>query len=157
MKVVLLLTGKTDEAWIRDGIENYEKRISRYTRYESIVIPDIKNTSSMPPAKVKQKEGEKILSMLKNDDYVVLLDEHGRVYSTLEMASFLRNTMVSAKKRLVFIIGGAWGFHEDVINRADHLLSLSMLTFSHQLVRVIFTEQLYRVLSVNAGDPYHHE
>ena len=95
--------------------------------------------------------------MLKHDDYVVLLDEHGRLYTTLELASFLKTTMMTAKKRLVFVVGGAWGFHQSVMDRADHVLSLSKLTFSHQLVRLIFAEQLYRVLSVIAGDPYHHE
>ncbi|HUW91811.1 MAG TPA: 23S rRNA (pseudouridine(1915)-N(3))-methyltransferase RlmH [Bacteroidales bacterium] len=157
MKLVLLMTGKTDEPWLREGIAGYEKRIARYSRFESIILPDVKNTASMPAEKIKEKEGERILGALKADDYVVLLDEHGKAYTTLEMASFLSSSGMIAKKRVVFVIGGAWGFHESVRARADHKLSLSKLTFSHQLVRLLFAEQLYRVLSVIAGDPYHHE
>lgn len=157
MKLVLLMIGKTDEPWLREGISGYEKRITRYTRYESIVIPDIKKAGTMPAAIIREKEGEKILGALKPDDYVILLDEHGRSYTTLEMSSFLNSVMITSKKRVVFVIGGAWGFHESVSRRADHTLSLSKLTFSHQLVRLLFAEQLYRVLSVSAGDPYHHE
>ncbi|MCI0522736.1 MAG: 23S rRNA (pseudouridine(1915)-N(3))-methyltransferase RlmH [Bacteroidales bacterium] len=157
MKLVLLMTGKSDEAWIRDGVAEYEKRISRYNRFEIIILPDVKNPGNRSSAKVKEKEAEKILQALKADDYVVLLDERGKSYSTVELASFMRNTMLLAKKRLIFIIGGPWGFHESVSIRADHVLSLSKLTFSHQVVRLLFTEQLYRVLTVIAGDPYHHE
>lgn len=157
MKIVLLMIGKTDEAWLREGIAGYEKRIARYSRFESLILPDIKSSGTLPPALVKEKEGEKILGMLKPDDHVVLLDEHGKTYSTLELASFMTTLLVTSKKRLVFIVGGAWGFHDKVMARADHNLSLSRLTFSHQLVRLLFAEQLYRVLSVIAGDPYHHE
>lgn len=157
MKLVLLMTGKTDEPWLREGIAGYEKRIARYTRFESIILQDVKNAGSMPPEKIKEKEGERILGALKADDYVILLDERGKAYTTLELASFLGSTPVTTKKRVVFIIGGAWGFHESVYSKADHRLSLSKLTFSHQLVRLLFAEQLYRVLSVTAGDPYHHE
>lgn len=157
MKLVLLMTGKSDEAWIRDGVAEYEKRISRYNRFEIITLPDVKNPGNRSSAKVKEKEAEKILQALKADDYVVLLDERGKSYSTVELASFMRSTMQLAKKRLIFIIGGPWGFHESVTIRADHVLSLSKLTFSHQVVRLLFTEQLYRVLTVIAGDPYHHE
>jgi 23S rRNA (pseudouridine1915-N3)-methyltransferase len=151
------MIGKTDEPWLREGISGYEKRIARYTKYESIVIPDIKKAGTMPAAIIREKEAGKILGALKQDDYVILLDEHGRSYTTLEMASFLNSVMVLSKKRVVFVIGGAWGFHESISQRADHSLSLSKLTFSHQLVRLLFAEQLYRVLSVTAGDPYHHE
>ncbi len=157
MKLVLLLTGKTDQVWLRDGVAEYVKRISKYSRLEIITLADIKNTGAMPADRVKMKEAEKMLAVLKSDDLVVLLDEHGKSYSTLEMAGWLRMAMMMPKKRIVFVIGGPWGFDSSVTARADQTISLSRLTFSHQLVRLLFAEQLYRVLSVIAGDPYHHE
>ena len=157
MKLVLLMTGKTDEAWLRDGVAEYEKRITRYNRFEIVTLPDVKNPGNRSSAMVKEKEAERILQALKPDDYVIILDERGKSYSTVELASFMRNTMLLPKKRLVFIIGGPWGFNERVTSRADHVMSLSKLTFSHQVVRLLFTEQLYRVMTVIAGDPYHHE
>jgi 23S rRNA (pseudouridine1915-N3)-methyltransferase len=157
MKLILLMTGKSDEAWLREGVAEYEKRISRYSRFEMITLPDVRNPGNRSSARVKEKEAERIMAALKSDDYVVLLDEHGREYSTVELASYVRTTMLLPKKRMVFIIGGPWGFHESVKARADSMLSLSKLTFSHQVVRLLFAEQLYRVLSVIAGDPYHHE
>lgn len=157
MKLVLLMTGKTDQAWIREGVAEYEKRISRYVRFELITLPDVKNPGNRSAATVKEKEAEKMLSAFKSDDHVVLLDEHGKSYSTTALAAYIRCAMMLPKKRMVFVIGGPWGFHQSIRDRADHILSLSDLTFSHQVVRLLFAEQLYRVLSVMAGDPYHHE
>jgi 23S rRNA (pseudouridine1915-N3)-methyltransferase len=157
MKLVLLMTGKTDQAWLREGIAEYEKRISKYIRFEIVTLPDIKNPGNRAAEKVKEKEAEKMLAALKSDDHVVMLDEHGKSYSTVGLANYLKNSMRLPKKRIVFIIGGPWGFHQSIRERADHILSLSDLTFSHQVVRLLFAEQLYRVLSVIAGDPYHHE
>jgi len=157
MKLVLLMTGKTDQAWLREGVAEYEKRISKYIRFEMVTLPDIKNSGNRAAEKVKEKEAEKMLAALKSDDHVVLLDEHGKSYSTVGLANYLKNSMQLPKKRMVFIIGGPWGFHQSIRERADHILSLSDLTFSHQMVRLLFAEQLYRVLSVIAGDPYHHE
>jgi 23S rRNA (pseudouridine1915-N3)-methyltransferase len=157
MKLVLLMTGKTDQAWIREGVAEYEKRISKYTRFEQITLLDVKNPGNRSANKVKEKEAERMLSALRSDDHVVLLDEHGRSYSTTALAAYLRSALLLPKKRMVFVIGGPWGFHQSVRDRADHILSLSELTFSHQVVRLLFAEQLYRVLSVIAGDPYHHE
>lgn len=157
MKLVLLLTGKTDQAWIRDGVAEYDKRILKYARFEIVTLPDVKNPGNRSADRVISKEAEKMLSLLKSDDYVVLLDEHGRNFSTMEMAGWLRSTMMLPKKRIVFVVGGPWGFDPSVKARADQLISLSRLTFSHQVVRLLFAEQLYRVLSVIAGDPYHHE
>ena len=157
MKLVLLLTGKTDQAWIRDGVAEYEKRISKYGRLEIVTLPDVKNPGNRPADWVKSKEAEKILSFFRADDHVVLLDERGKGYSTLEMAEWLRKAMMLAAKRIVFVVGGPYGFDQKVTARSDHSVSLSRLTFSHQVVRLLFAEQLYRVLSVNAGDPYHHE
>ncbi|MDT8373050.1 MAG: 23S rRNA (pseudouridine(1915)-N(3))-methyltransferase RlmH [Bacteroidales bacterium] len=157
MKLVLLMTGKTDQAWIRDGVAEYGKRISRYSRFEIVTLPEVKKTGNSTVGRVKEKEAEKILSYLKSDDHAVLLDEHGKGYSTLEMAAWLQSAMMLPVKRIVFIIGGPWGFDPSVTARANHVISLSRLTFSHQVVRLLFAEQLYRILSVNAGDPYHHE
>ncbi len=157
MKLVLLMTGKTDQAWIRDGVAEYGKRISRYSRFEVVTLPEVKKTGNSTVGRVKEKEAEKILSYLKGDDHAVLLDEHGKGYSTLEMAAWLQSAMMLPSKRIVFIIGGPWGFDPSVSARANHVISLSRLTFSHQVVRLLFAEQLYRILSVNAGDPYHHE
>ncbi|MGE5348395.1 MAG: 23S rRNA (pseudouridine(1915)-N(3))-methyltransferase RlmH [Actinomycetota bacterium] len=157
MKMVLLLTGKTDQSWIRDGVAEYEKRISRYGRLEIITLPDVKNPGNRPADWVKAREAERILPQLRGDDHVVLLDERGGLYSTLEMADWMRKVLMLPVKRIVFVVGGPYGFDPAITARADHLLSLSRLTFSHQVVRLLFAEQLYRVLSVNAGDPYHHE
>jgi len=157
MKLVLLMTGKTDQAWIRDGVAEYEKRIFKYARFELVTLPDVKNPGNRSAATVKEKEAEKMLSAFKSDDHVVLLDEHGKSYSTTALAAYISGAMMLPKKRMVFVIGGPWGFHQSVRDRADHILSLSDLTFSHQVVRLLFAEQLYRVLSVIAGDPYHHE
>ena len=157
MKLVLLMTGKTDQAWIREGVAEYEKRISKYARFELITLPDVKNLGKRSASTVKEKEAEKMLSAFKSDDHVVLLDEHGKSYSTSALATYIRGAMMLPKKRMVFVIGGPWGFHQSVRDRADHIISLSDLTFSHQVVRLLFAEQLYRVLSVIAGDPYHHE
>jgi len=157
MKLALLLTGKTDKAWIREGVAEYEKRIARYSRFEIVTLPEVRNTGNKQADRVMEKEAEKILSHIRDDDHVVLLDEHGKEYNTLEFAAWMRQAMMLPKKRILFVIGGPWGFHPDVTARADHVISLSRLTFSHQVVRLLFAEQLYRVMSVNAGDPYHHE
>jgi 23S rRNA (pseudouridine1915-N3)-methyltransferase len=157
MKLVLLLTGKTDQAWIRDGVAEYGKRILKYARFEIVTLPDVRNPGNRSADRAMSKEAEKMLSFFRNDDHVVLLDEHGRSFSTMEMAGWLRSTVALPKKRIVFVVGGPWGFDPSVKARADQLISLSKLTFSHQMVRLLFAEQLYRVLSVIAGDPYHHE
>ncbi len=157
MKMVLLLTGKTDQSWIRDGVAEYEKRISKYGRLEIITLPDVKNPGNRPADWVKAREAERILPQLRGDDHVVLLDERGRLFSTLEMADWMKKALMLPVKRIVFVVGGPFGFDPAITARADQLLSLSRLTFSHQVVRLLFAEQLYRVLSVNAGDPYHHE
>lgn len=157
MKLTLLQTGKTDEAYIREGIAGYEKRLIKYSRYETVTLPDIRNAKNMPVLVIREKEAAKMLEVIKPDDLVILLDDKGKEFTTLQFASFLSEKMMSSKKRMLFIIGGAWGFHESIYARADYKVSLSKLTFSHQMVRLLFTEQLYRALTVIAGDPYHHE
>lgn len=157
MKVALLQTGKTTDKYIAEGVCIYSERIKKYSPFEILTVPDIRNTRNMPASEQKSKEGEKILQHLKEDDYIVILDERGKEFTTIEFSSFLGKTLMLPKKRIVFVIGGPWGVSESVLGKADLRLSLSKLTFSHQLVRLLFMEQLYRVFTVLRGDPYHHE
>jgi 23S rRNA (pseudouridine1915-N3)-methyltransferase len=157
MKITLLQTGKTNERFIEAGVDEYSGRIRKYAGFEMITIPDLKNTKNMPVAEQKLREGEKICKLLNSEDYVVLLDEKGKEVSTIEFSQKLEKIFMLPRKRVVFIIGGPYGFSAEVYERGDLKLSLSRLTFSHQLVRLLFAEQLYRVLSVLRGDPYHHE
>ena len=157
MKIALLQIGKTNERFISEGVDEYSGRIRKYAVFETITIPDLKNTKNMPVAEQKLKEGEKICKLIQSDDYVVLLDERGKEVNTLELSQQLEKIFMLARKRVVFIIGGPYGFSSEVYERGDLKLSLSRLTFSHQLVRLLFAEQLYRVLTVLKGDPYHHE
>jgi 23S rRNA (pseudouridine1915-N3)-methyltransferase len=157
MKIALVLTGKTNEKHISDGVEIYYSRIRKYSGFDIITIPDIKNTRNMPGQEQKTKEGNKILQSISKDDYVVLLDERGKELRTAEFAEWLEKKITASVKRIVFVIGGAWGFSEEVYSRANFTLSLSKMTFPHQLVRLLFTEQLYRAFTVIKGEPYHHE
>jgi 23S rRNA (pseudouridine1915-N3)-methyltransferase len=157
MKIALLQIGKTNDKFISDGVEEYSGRIRKYSGFEIITIPDLKNTRNMPVAEQKMKEGEKICKLLSSEDYVVLLDEKGKEFSTIEFSEQLGKIFMFARKRVLFVIGGPYGFSGEVYDRADLRMSLSRLTFSHQLVRLLFTEQLYRVFTVMKGDPYHHE
>jgi 23S rRNA (pseudouridine1915-N3)-methyltransferase len=157
MKIILLQTGKTTEKYISEGVDEYSLRIRKYNTFEIITLPDLKNTKSMPVAEQKSREGRKILESVVADDFVVVLDEKGKEFSTAEFAGQLAKIFLQSKKRIVFVIGGPYGFSEEVYSRADQKMSLSRLTFSHQLVRLLFAEQLYRVFTVLKGDPYHHE
>jgi 23S rRNA (pseudouridine1915-N3)-methyltransferase len=157
MKIALLQIGKTNDKFLSDGVEEYSGRIRKYSGFEIITIPDLKNTRNMPVAEQKMKEGEKICKLLSSEDYVVLLDEKGKEFSTIEFSEQMGKIFMFARKRVLFVIGGPYGFSGEVYDRADLRMSLSRLTFSHQLVRLLFTEQLYRVFTVMKGDPYHHE
>lgn len=156
MKLILLQTGKTTEKYITEGINNYFDRIKKYVSFDIQTIPELRNTKNMPINEQKNKEGEKLAEQFSNDDFVLLLDEKGKEYDTVEFARFLEKSFMLRKKRIVFVIGGPWGFSEDIYKRSDSTLSLSNMTFSHQLVRLLFMEQLYRALTVIKGDPYHH-
>ena len=157
MKIVLLQTGKVSENYIAEGSAIFVNRIRKYTPFEVNTLPDIKNTRKMPVETQKSKEGERILQLIASDDYLVILDEKGRERTTTEFSGWLQQVFMLQKKRIVFLIGGPWGISEEVSSRADESISLSKLTFSHQVVRLLFLEQLYRVLSILRGDPYHHE
>lgn len=157
MKLTLILVGKTSFPFVLEGMEMYEKRISRHVPYGRIEIPDIKGTKALSPLQVKEREGEEILRRIGEKDDVILLDERGDEMSSLEWAGQLERKMTSGGKNVVFVVGGAFGFSPKVYARAGQKLSLSRMTLSHQLVRLFFTEQLYRALSIIKGEPYHNE
>ncbi|NLA49746.1 MAG: 23S rRNA (pseudouridine(1915)-N(3))-methyltransferase RlmH [Bacteroidales bacterium] len=157
MKIAFLQTGKTSEKHVAEGVENYFLRLEKYPGLKIITISDVRGARNLTKAEIREKEGEKILEKIYGTDYVVLLDERGREFRTVEFASWLENRLMHTGKRLLFVSGGAWGFSEEVYARADMRISLSKMTFPHQLVRLIFLEQLYRALSVIRGSPYHHE
>lgn len=156
MKILLIVVGKTDQQWLTEGISQYIDRLSHYSQFELQVIPDIRNTRSMEAQVQKVREGEQILKLLQPSDDVWLLDDKGREMTSPEMARWLEKRMAQSTKRLVFIIGGPYGFSPDVYDRVPGCLSLSRMTFSHQMVRLIFVEQLYRAFSILNNLPYHH-
>lgn len=156
MKTVLILVGKTTDRNLLTAIDNYVQRIGHYMPFSIVIIPELKNTKSLSTQQQKEAEGELILRQLQTTDHVVLLDEHGQEPRSIELARWLQQRQQSVR-RLVFVIGGPYGFSSSVYQRAQEQLSLSRLTFSHQLVRLVFTEQLYRACTIIKGEPYHHE
>ncbi|MDE7465249.1 MAG: 23S rRNA (pseudouridine(1915)-N(3))-methyltransferase RlmH [Muribaculaceae bacterium] len=157
MDTELLTVGKSTIRFVIDGIEEYTKRLKHYLPYRITPLPDIRRGGSLTEAQQKEAEGELILSRLQPSDYVVLLDERGREYSSMEFAGFMEKQMVAGRRRVVFVVGGPYGFSEAVYRRADSKLSLSKMTFNHEMVRLFFTEQLYRAMTILRGEPYHHE
>ena len=156
MKITLLTVGKTDVRWVREGLELYVSRLSHYVRFSLKEIPELKNVSAFTKEQIKEKEGDLILYSLTAGDFVVLLDERGRKYRSVEFADFIRERL-NRGADMVFVVGGAYGFPQKVYSRADSMMSLSDMTFSHQMVRTIFAEQLYRAFTIIRGEPYHHE
>ena len=157
MNIKLIVIGKTDEAYLEAGIEKYSKRIGKYVNYSYKIIKDMKNTKNLSEEVQKRQEGEKILEETSNTDILVLLDENGKTVNSREFSEFISKQMLSGIKNLVFIIGGPYGFSKEVYERANYKLSLSKMTFSHQLVRLIFAEQLYRAFTIINNEPYHHD
>lgn len=157
MHITLICIGKTDDTQIRALLDDYGKRINRYVNYSMLEIPNLKKSSSMREEEVKAAEADLILSRITRDDRIVLLDEKGKEIRSMEFAAFLNQQFLTGMKGLVFIIGGAYGVDDRIKKRADHILSLSRMTFPHQLVRVLFTEQVYRALTILRNEPYHHE
>ena len=156
MKTVLILVGKTVNKHFIAGIEDYSERISHYMPFEIVTIPELKNTKNLSEEQQKISEGDLILRQIQPSDTVVLLDEHGKEFRSIEYARWLQQKQQTAR-RLVFVIGGPYGFSDAVYSRANEKISLSKMTFSHQMVRLIFTEQLYRACTIIKGEPYHHE
>ena len=157
MKIKLIVVGKTQAKYLIQGENDYSKRISHYTKFEEIIISEVKNGSRFSKKELKIKEGDLILSKLENGDEVILLDDKGKQFSSLGFSNFISNKIMNRTKALVFIVGGAYGFSDEVYNRANSNLSLSKMTFSHQMVRLIFKEQLYRAFTILKGEKYHHE
>lgn len=157
MRATLLLVGKTVNKHFVELIDEYVGRVKHYMGFDITVIPELKNTKSLSAEQQKQQEGELILKQLQTGDHVVLLDEHGKEWRSVEFSRWMEQKMQTVGKRLVFIIGGPYGFSPEVYARANEKLSLSKMTFSHQMVRLIFVEQLYRAMTIMRGEPYHHE
>ena len=156
MKMTLLLVGRTADRLYAEGIEDYTKRINHYIPFNIKVIPEIKNSKSLSEKQQKEKEGELILKSIEDKSFVTLLDEHGKEMRSTELAAWIENKQLTAR-HMTFVIGGPYGFSEDVYRRADAKLSLSRMTFSHQMVRLIFAEQIYRACTIIKNEPYHHE
>jgi 23S rRNA (pseudouridine1915-N3)-methyltransferase len=157
MKICLLVIGKTDETYLQKGLEIFLKRIPHYILFEMKVIPDIKNSKNMSEVQQKEKEGELVLQQILSSDDLFLLDEQGMEVSSMDFARFLEKKMLSGIKRLVFVIGGPYGFSDSIYSRANGKIGLSKMTFSHQMVRLIFAEQVYRAFTILKGEPYHHQ
>ena len=157
MKIKLIVIGKTKSEFLLDGENEYQKRLRHYCKFSELIIPDIKNGGKLSKKELKEKEGNLILASIKNSDYVILLDDKGLELSSTDFAEFLNKKMVSSTNELVYIIGGAFGFSESVYRRANTKLSLSKMTFSHQMVRMIFKEQLYRAFTILKDEKYHHK
>ena len=157
MKIVLLTIGKTSEKYLIEGIAQYQKRLKHYTQFEILEIPNLKNAKNFSNAEIIKKEGELILKQLQNSDHLVLLDDKGKDFTSPKYAQKLQQWMLSGKKRVVFVVGGAYGFSEQVYKRGNEKISLSKMTFSHQMVRLFFVEQLYRAFTILNNEPYHHE
>ena len=157
MKVTLITVGKTNNLNFKNAISDYQKRLKFYLSFEIEELPDIKNTKNMTEDEQKQKEGEMLLKSFQNGDEVILLDDKGEEHTSMSFSSFIEKKLVAGLKRLVFVVGGPYGFSPDVYGRANGKVSLSRMTFSHQMVRLIFVEQLYRAMTILKGEPYHHE
>jgi 23S rRNA (pseudouridine1915-N3)-methyltransferase len=157
MKIALLSIGKTDNRLFKEIIDEYVKRLNYYIPFEDIYIPDIKNRKSISEVEQKNLEGDKLIKALELTDYIVLLDEKGKKFNSSGFANYIEKKMHTVPKRLVFIIGGPYGFSKSVYDIANEKISLSEMTFTHQMVRMIFTEQLYRAMTIINNEPYHHE
>jgi 23S rRNA (pseudouridine1915-N3)-methyltransferase len=147
--------GKTRDAFIREGIAQFKKRVERYAPFRIETLPDLKNTKNLTMKEVQDREGDQLLRRIKTNDYLLLLDERGDQYNSLSFAEYL-NSLEGMVSHLIFAIGGPYGFSQEVYQRADAKVSLSSLTFSHQMVRLVFMEQLYRAFTILKGEPYHH-
>lgn len=156
MKITLLVVGKTTDQRLQTLIEDYQQRLKHYIPFEIVVIPDLRNAKALTQAQIKEQEGLEILRRITPAMEVILLDEHGREYRSIEYAQWIQKKM-SAGRDITFIVGGPYGFSTAVYERADGKISLSKMTFSHQMIRLFFTEQIYRAMTILRGEPYHHE
>lgn len=157
MKITLIYVGKTGKSFLIEGEKEYTKRLKRYVKFDVVEIPDIKNSKKMSTLEIKQKEGEQILSKIRDEDRVFLLDERGKEMHTIGFSKFIQKQFNTGGQGITFVIGGPYGFSDTVYQKADGKLALSQLTFSHQMIRMFFIEQLYRVMTILKGEPYHHQ
>ena len=157
MRITLLIVGKTEDAYLKEGVDKYLKRLKFYIKFEIAEIPELKNTKALTQDQQKAKEAELILKKVSATDYVILLDEQGSQLSSSQFAAYIDKKGIGSVSNLVFIVGGPYGFDPSVYQRANDKLSLSKMTFSHQMVRLFFVEQLYRAFTIIKGEPYHHE
>lgn len=157
MKITLLLVGKTDDSTIGQLVDDYTKRLSHYVSFNHQVLPDLKKTKHLTQEQQKQQEGNLLMAQIAPADYVILLDEKGKQYSSIRFSEFIQKQLNSGVKHVVFVVGGPFGFSDLLYERSNALLSLSPMTFSHQMVRLFFTEQLYRAFTILKGEPYHHQ
>lgn len=157
MKIILAVVGKMSDGYLKKGIEEYSSRLKHYVPFQIVYINDARNTRNLSQEQQKIAEGRNILDALEPSDRVVLLDEHGKQLTSMQFASYLERKMSTVSRRLIFVVGGPYGFSKEVYDRADELLSLSAMTFSHEMIRLIFTEQVYRAMTILRHEPYHHE
>ncbi|MBQ2370418.1 MAG: 23S rRNA (pseudouridine(1915)-N(3))-methyltransferase RlmH [Muribaculaceae bacterium] len=157
MEISLIVIGKTNARYLQEGIDEYIKRLKHYIPYSITVLPDIKNTKKLTEEQQKEAEGKLMLDTLKPGDCLVLLDERGKEFTSVAFADYLQRKMNAGLRRLVFVIGGPYGFSQSVYDRADEKISLSKMTFSHEMIRLFFTEQIYRAMTIQRGEPYHHQ
>jgi len=157
MKVAFWYIGKTNETYLKEGMDIYEKRLKYYLPYQSLCIQDLKKTKNLNPQQIKQKEGEVLLNKINPQDFLILLDEQGKSYTSKTFATFIDQCLLRSNKRIIFQVGGAYGFSEAVYQRANAKIRLSSMTFSHQMVRLFFLEQLYRAMTILKNEPYHNE
>ena len=157
MKITFITVGKTEDAYLKDGIEKYVKRLKHYTKLELGEIPELKNTKALTEDQQKTKEAELILKKVTPQDHLILLDEAGQEFTSVQFANYLNKRAISSVASLVFVVGGPYGFDQSVYQRANDKISLSRMTFSHQMVRLFFVEQLYRAFTIIKGEPYHHQ
>ncbi len=155
--IKLLAIGKTDSTHLQELISEYEQRLKHYIKFELGIIPDIKNVKNLSEVQQKEKEGEAILKRLQPTDVLVLLDEHGKQHTSIEFSNYLQKKMNAGIKRMVIVIGGPYGFSEEIYQKAQGKLSLSKMTFSHQMVRLFIVEQIYRAFTILKNEPYHHQ
>lgn len=157
MKITLVVIGKTDAAYLAEAIGEYKSRLTHYVPFEMEVIPDIKNAKNLSEAQQKEKEGELILKAVQPGDHLVLLDDKGKEYTSMQFSAYIEKKMHTVPRRLVFVVGGPYGLSEAVYKAASEKISLSRMTFSHQMIRLIFIEQIYRAMTILSHEPYHHE
>jgi 23S rRNA (pseudouridine1915-N3)-methyltransferase len=157
MNITVLMIGQTSEAFVNEGYALFIKRLKHYIKIKEVVIPDLKDRKHLNPEQVKEKEAVALLEKINTANFAVLLDEHGKEFSSVEFAGFIQKTMNAGTKELIFIVGGAYGVAESVKQKVDFTVSLSRMTFTHQFIRLLFAEQLYRAMTILKNEPYHNE